>query len=299
MNILKKDGLFKEAQWNDKLPNILQTFLLGYFYLLLGQLIGEVFIFIVTKSITLSPTFKLLSYLIFGFIFCSLLIFMRIKIKEKRTLSSFGFQKRGSIKNYFLGFLIGVILMSIITLILVFTGNAVLNNNSIQPLGISAIFNILIILPGWIIQSATEEILTRGWIMNTLGARYTPIIGLIGSSVFFALLHLANPNVTFVSIINLILVGILFGLYVIKTKSLWGVCGMHAAWNFFQGNIFGFKVSGLDVQIGSIVELNTKGANWISGGTFGPEGGIICTVINSIAVIVLVYLIAKDNNQSL
>lgn len=277
----------------------METFLLGYVYLIIGQLIGRVFINIITKNIILSPVFKLLCKLIFEFIFCSLIIFIRVKLKDKRTLSSFGFQREGAVRNYVFGFLIGAFLMSIITIMLVFTGNAVLNNKSTQTLGINAIVNTLIIAPGWMIQSATEEILTRGWMMNTIKERYNVIWGVIGSSLFFALLHLGNPNVSFISIINLILVGILFSLYVIKSKNLWGVCGMHAAWNLFQGNIFGFKVSGVNTQIGSIVELNTVGANWISGGAFGPEGGILCTVVNSITVIVLFYLISKDNNQIL
>ena len=97
-------------------------------------------------------------------------------------------------------------------------------------------------------------------------------------------MHLTNPNVNYIAVINIILVGLFYGLYVIKTNDLWAVCGMHSAWNFAQGNIFGFEVSGLDVSVGSLIDLNLVGNNVITGGAFGPEAGIIATFILLVSI---------------
>ena len=129
--------------------------------------------------------------------------------------------------------------------------------------------------------------------MNILGARYNINIGLFISSVLFGLLHLFNPNVNIVAILNIILVGYLFGLYVIKTNDLWGACGMHSAWNFAQGNLFGFEVSGLNVSVGSLFDFNLNGNSLISGGVFGPEAGLASTIILIMGIAFILLLDRK------
>ncbi|MDO7205269.1 CPBP family intramembrane metalloprotease [Paraclostridium bifermentans] len=183
--------------------------------------------------------------------------------------------------------------MSLVVLVLYLFGFVSLEQSPSQPVGKFALLNIFIVLIGWIIQGGTEEILTRGWLMNILGARYNINIGLFISSVLFGLLHLFNPNVNIVAILNIILVGYLFGLYVIKTNDLWGACGMHSAWNFAQGNLFGFEVSGLNVSIGSLFDFNLNGNNLVSGGVFGPEAGLASTIILIIGIAFILLLDRK------
>lgn len=130
--------------------------------------------------------------------------------------------------------------------------------------------------------------------MNVLGAKYNITIGLIFSSLLFSLLHFFNPNVSFVAILNLFITGIVFGLYVIKTKNLWGACGLHAAWNFFQGNIFGFEVSVMETGVGSLIKLKLVGSELFTGGSFGPEAGIACTIVLSVTIIILLYKIINS-----
>ncbi len=108
------------------------------------------------------------------------------------------------------------------------------------------------------------------------------------------MLHFLNPNVSIVAVVNLFITGILFGLYVIKTQNLWGACGLHAAWNFFQGNIFGFEVSGMNIDIGSLMKLELVGSDLFTGGSFGPEAGIACTIVLSVAIVILSYKIKNS-----
>lgn len=264
-----------------------------------GSLIGSlatVPLFLALRNIPLFSNNKdLLSLLItlFSFVFISLLVFFRVKVIEKRSLSSIGFNKNNWLKKYSLGFLIGLAMMSIIVLILLPFGYITIEKNPIQPVGVSAIASVLVILFGWIIQGATEEIVTRGWLLNILSTKYNIGVGLLISSTLFGLMHLTNPNVNYIAVINIILVGLFYGLYVIKTNDLWAVCGMHSAWNFAQGNIFGFKVSGLDVSVGSLIDLNLVGSDFVTGGIFGPEAGITATFILLASIGILLFIDKK------
>ena len=213
---------------------------------------------------------------------------------QKRNLLYIGFNKDNWLKKYSFGFLIGMLMMGAIVLILLPFGYIEVEKNPIQPVGISAISSILIILIGWIIQGATEEILTRGWLLDVLITKYNIGFGLFISSILFGVLHLANPNVNYIAVINIILVGVFYGLYVIKTNDLWAVCGMHTAWNFAQGNLFGFEVSGLNVSVGSLIDLNLVGNDTITGGIFGPEAGIIATFVLLMSIVVLLFINKKE-----
>lgn len=264
-----------------------------------GSLIGSlatVPLFLALKNIPLFSNNKdLLSLLItlFSFAFISLLVFFRVKVIEKRSFSSIGFNKNNWLKKYSLGFLIGLAMMSIIVLILLPFGYITIEKNPIQPVGVSAIASVLVILFGWIIQGATEEIVTRGWLLNVLSTKYNKGVGLLISSTLFGLMHLTNPNVNYIAVINIILVGLFYGLYVIKTNDLWAVCGMHSAWNFAQGNLFGFEVSGLDVSVGSLIDLNLVGSDFVTGGIFGPEAGITATFILLASIGILLFIDKK------
>ena len=294
--LLKKNSIINSSKNEKKSPNFIWAIILSLIFMYGGSLIGSLATVPLYLALSNVPLFfnnqDLLSLLItlFSFAFISLLVFFRVKVIEKRSLSSIGFNKNNWLKKYSLGFLIGLVMMSIIVLILLSFGYITVEKNPIQLVGISAISSILVILFGWIIQGATEEIVTRGWLLNVLSTKYNIGVGLLISSTLFGLMHLTNPNVNYIAVINIILVGLFYGLYVIKTNDLWSVCGMHSAWNFAQGNIFGFEVSGLDVSVGSLIDLNLVGNNVITGGAFGPEAGIISTFILLVSIGILLFI---------
>ena len=295
----KKIPIINSSKNKKKLPNFIWAIILSLIFMYGGSLMGSlatVPLFLALRNIPLFFNNKdLLSLLItlFSFAFISLLVFFRVKVIEKRSFSSIGFNKNNWLKKYSLGFLIGLAMMSIIVLILLPFGYITIEKNPIQPVGVSAIASVLVILFGWIIQGATEEIVTRGWLLNVLSTKYNIGVGLLISSTLFGLMHLTNPNVNYIAVINIILVGLFYGLYVIKTNDLWAVCGMHSAWNFAQGNIFGFKVSGLDVSVGSLIDLNLGGIDIVTGGIFGPEAGITATFILLASIGILLFIDKK------
>ena len=299
--LLKKNSIINSSKNEKKSPNFIWAIILSLIFMYGGSLIGSLATVPLYLALSNVPLFfnnqDLLSLLItlFSFAFISLLVFFRVKVIEKRSLSSIGFNKNNWLKKYSLGFLIGLVMMSIIVLILLLFRYITVEKNPIQPVGVSAISSVLVILFGWIIQGATEEIVTRGWLLNVLSSKYNIGFGLLISSTLFGLMHLTNPNVNYIAVINIILVGLFYGLYVIKTNDLWSVCGMHSAWNFAQGNIFGFEVSGLDISVGTLIDLNLVENDFITGGVFGPEASIVATFVLLLSIIILLFI----NNTNL
>lgn len=91
------------------------------------------------------------------------------------------------------------------------------------------ILYVLSLIPFWFIQSGTEELLTRGWLLPLLNRRFNLALAVGVSSGLFGLMHLLNAHVTFYSILCIILSGIVMTLYALKRDNIWGVSGLHVA----------------------------------------------------------------------
>jgi membrane protease YdiL (CAAX protease family) len=130
----------------------------------------------------------------------------------------------------------------------------------------------------------SEELSSRGYqLKNMAEGMKGPHFGVVGailaatvfSSIVFGFLHAANPNVTWISLLNLMAAGVFLALGYILTGELALPIGLHITWNFFQGNVFGFPVSGLDPIAARFIAIRQGGPGWLTGGPFGPEGGLI------------------------
>ncbi|NTV36703.1 MAG: CPBP family intramembrane metalloprotease, partial [Anaerolineaceae bacterium] len=128
-----------------------------------------------------------------------------------------------------------------------------------------------------------EELFFRGYLIKNLAEgfrskrfsnRTTILIAYLISSVVFAAAHMSNVAFNFQALINLILAGFLLGLAYIWTGELAFPIGLHMAWNFFQGPVFGFQVSGT-IPTETLLATQVIGPEWVTGGAFGPEGGLI------------------------
>uniref|UniRef100_UPI0011537F18 CPBP family intramembrane glutamic endopeptidase n=1 Tax=Streptococcus salivarius TaxID=1304 RepID=UPI0011537F18 len=155
---------------------------------------------------------------------------------------------------------------------------------------------ILSLIPFWFIQGGTEELVTRGWLLQTVTNKLNLSWGIAISSSFFSILHLGNQGVTALSLISIVLVGVLMALYMLKTDNIWGVAALHGAWNFAQGNLVGVAVSGQHAG-GSLLHFQARSGtpDWLSGGAFGLEGNLVTCVVLVVGIIILRLQLKKEN----
>lgn len=207
----------------------------------------------------------------FGGIAATLVVFRAIHKKNPILL---GF--KGKPKDLFLGLLLGAITITAMFVILLLSGNIILENALTAPYISENLFIFLIL---FILVGVFEEAFFRGYIMNAMAERGNKKWMIyLTSAALFGIVHLGNPNVQILGILNVILVGILFAYMFDKTKSLLLPIGFHITWNYFQGTVFGFPVSGTAPY--GMYEIDISGgANWLTGGSFGLEGGLLTTVM--------------------
>lgn len=200
---------------------------------------------------------------------------------DGKTFKSLGFGFSEYKKDFLIGLLFGFVLIASGFVILLLLGNLSISDTN---------FNIPLLI-GYVllftIGSLNEEIMIRGYILTNFCDSMNKYIALIVSSLLFAIMHLANANVTVLSFVNIFLAGILLGIYYIHNRNLWFPISLHFSWNFFQGPIFGFEVSGVDVT--GVIIQDIQGPDLITGGTFGFEGSIIATLLIVISIVLLHY----------
>jgi hypothetical protein len=125
-----------------------------------------------------------------------------------------------------------------------------------------------------------EETLFRGMLFRFLEEGFGSWIALTITALFFGFSHLNNPNATVWSAIAIALeAGVSFGAVYMATRSLWFAMGMHTAWNFLQGAIFGVAVSGTGAPTDSLFQPLIQGNHWLTGGAFGIEASVFAVVL--------------------
>jgi membrane protease YdiL (CAAX protease family) len=129
----------------------------------------------------------------------------------------------------------------------------------------------------FLIPAAMEEAVFRGYAFQALVQGIGPWPAMVLASAGFSLAHRGNPNVDSLALANIFLAGIMLGVGYLRTRSLWFATGLHLAWNWAMSALFDFPVSGL-VRDTPFYDVRETGADWWTGGAFGPEGGLAVTV---------------------
>lgn len=239
----------------------------------------------IATEINNDPWIKIIS--LFGTAFTTAAAIIFCTKIEKRSAASMGFHKQGSVKKYLLGYVLGLVMLAVTSLLNFLCGGLKFTLSSgfdkMLPL-------MLLIFVGYMVQGMSEEVLVRGYLQMTLSIHKKQWFAVLVSAFVFAALHLANPGLTFLAFFNIFLFGAVMSLLLLETKSIWLVGALHSAWNFAQGHLFGISVSGTGTAGLSVLESVTlDGKQFINGGSFGVEGGICTTVVLLIAIVAILF----------
>jgi len=231
--------------------------------------------------------------ILFSCALSALVVVLYCRFAEGRSLFSMGFVRKDAWIHYLKGLAVGFVFFSTVYLTLIATGSVTFDGlNSKASLAM-----LLLFFFGFVIQGAQEEILTRGYFMMSLSTRLPAIAAILISSFTFSVLHLFNSGFGLLAFVNLVLYGVFLAVYMLKTGNIWGVCAIHSVWNFSQGNLYGMPVSGMNILETSLFSSSlVEGKEWLSGGAFGPEGGVITSAV-SILAIVLTLLLGKRSSE--
>ena len=219
-----------------------------------------------------------------------LIVFLFCRFIQKRKLRTLGFIKKGMLKEYGLGMLLGFAFFSVCVLLGVLFGGLKIE-------GISPEFSIGIFvayLLGYMVQGMTEEVLSRGYFLGSYARRYPVYAAVLANSLLFASLHLLNSGISVLAFINITLFGIFASIYFIRRGSIWGIGAFHSIWNLVQGNFYGIKVSGTPVGNTLFTTQAIAGKSLWNGGDFGMEGSLICTIVLTCGIIFLYTRKNKD-----
>ena len=146
-----------------------------------------------------------------------------------------------------------------------------------------------------LVQSAAEELVTRGYMMGALRERYPVWVTVAANSLFFGALHLLNPGITVLSFLNIVMIGLCFSLVMVAFDSLWMCIALHTAWNFTQNLLFGLPNSGI-VSQSSWLHLEAARGSVLYDAVFGVEGAVPALVVEALFILV-VLLICQRNRR--
>lgn len=200
---------------------------------------------------------------------------------ERRKADELAYE--GALKEIGLGILTGALLLSATVGAIAALGDYTVTamnpwRNLVPPLAMA------------LASAYVEELLFRGLLFRVVEEGLGTWIALLISSAFFGLVHIANPNATLLSGVAIFLeAGILLGGAYVLTRRLWLAIGIHFAWNFTQGGIFGINVSG--VSVGGLLESHLSGSPFLSGGALGAEASVFAVAF-CLAVAVAFLVVA-------
>jgi membrane protease YdiL (CAAX protease family) len=204
---------------------------------------------------------------------------------DRRRFVDFGFSLcRGWWVDFCFGLALGALLMAAIFAVELALGWVTVTDIWRSSGAIAFPVAILVPLIAFLLVGYYEELLVRGYLLRNLAeglgfrpisARWSLLLAWLLTSALFGFLHAGNPNASFISSFNIGLAGFFLGLGIVLTGELAIPIGLHIAWNFFQGNVFGFPVSGTRVSDATVFAIRQGGPEQWTGGAFGPEAGLI------------------------
>jgi membrane protease YdiL (CAAX protease family) len=241
-----------------------------------------------TAVMEMESTFAVLAISVLANVILALpLTYLFRRFLDKDTMVNLGFDKEpGWWKEILGGLGLGYLLMAFIFLLEWAAGWLQVYGFAWQ---VQSSSTTILTLIGYVIilglGAFWEELSFRGYILQNLNVDWAAIVALVASSILFGLFHGLNPNATWLGLVNIFLAGVVLAICYLITRQLWLPIAFHFSWNFFQGPIFSFPISGMST--GGLLLTQITGNPLITGGAFGPEAGLIGTFALVIGLLIL------------
>jgi hypothetical protein len=267
-------------------------------YLRAGWRIGIFVLILVASTIVIGlPSIMILQQIVgvksmalqmfFSYAALTVATWIMLRFLDRRPFRSVGLHFEAPwLSQLVKGILLGGGMMTVIFAVFYFSGMVTVEFRELDTVQMLFIFSNSLFL--YVVVGYGEELMFRGYLFQTFVEGTNKVIATVTISVLFALAHANNPNASTFGLVNVGLAGIWLSIAYFRTESLWLPIGLHFSWNFFQGFVYSMPVSGttsMKEQIGTAI---INGPEWLTGGSFGPEGGALATVI-LIAGTALIY----------
>lgn len=202
---------------------------------------------------------------------------LQVKVSRRR-FTSLGLPSGSpAIRQLLVGASLGIALIGTVVLVLAGAGWVSWTATSTPGSPVAAGLSLAGLLLG---AAFVEELLFRGYPFQVVEARFGSATALVGTSIAFGAVHLGNPDIGVLPLINITLAGLLLGVAYLRTRSLWFATGVHLGWNLVMG-LSELSVSGIEFEMPG-VELTLTGPEIWTGGAFGPEGGLLVSAVSII-----------------
>jgi membrane protease YdiL (CAAX protease family) len=238
---------------------------------------------------------SLFAYTLVPFGLLAVIVLLWVRFVERRPFASIGLRDGSAAKSFGSGHTVGMLsIMGIVAVLwlargLHATGAATAWSS---PASLPVIGLLLV---GFGLQSSVEELLFRGWLFSVLAKKFNVSGGILISSALFALLHFTRGEPWLVNVCDFAF-GVFACTWALRFRSILGIMGWHAGWNWLLAVGFGLPLTGLDVGIPALlVDLKARGPVWLTGGAEGPEGSVVCLAYCAVAT---VWLLGRRNRAA-
>jgi membrane protease YdiL (CAAX protease family) len=223
-----------------------------------------------------------------AYIMVTVVTWVMLRYVDKRPFHSVGLTFKGRWgKDLTQGLLFGSGMMSLIYVIEYSAGMVVIEFRGLSIQEAMPVFANSLAL--YIVVGYGEELLFRGYLFQSFVEGTNKMVATLSISLLFAAAHAGNPNASVFGLINVGLAGIWLSIAYFKTRALWLPIGLHISWNFFQGFVYSYPVSGTTSESEQIGKAIVSGPEWLTGGAFGPEGGALATLMLILGTAVIYY----------
>ncbi len=182
---------------------------------------------------------------------------------------------RGWLQELAVGVAVGIVSTGGLTLVLVLSGLVSLELSPRLADSLAAMPKYLVMFT---LAGAAEELIFRGYLLQALAEGSRRWLAAVLLSLGFAVVHLGNPDITVVGIANIFLVGLVIAILYFQTLRLWLPIGYHLSWNWAHGWLWGFDVSGIELE-NTLLKATPNGHDLLTGGEFGLEGSVLTTAL--------------------